>query len=104
MPAWGKLGGSHSMAPARGVGAQKPGVASQEGSGSMSGSHAPTAGPPGAGFYSEASSNKDYAGTQKAGTSGSSKSGGNAKFAEGGKTAMFGHRGSQACKPGQSGC
>ena len=103
MPGWGKLGGSHSMFGGKGVGGQKPGVASQEGGGSLTGSHEPQAGPPGAGFYSEASTNKDHAGTQVPGVSAAKKSG-NTKWAEGGKHAMFSNMGSRPCKPGQSGC
>lgn len=98
-------GGNHPMHGARGVGNQKPGVASQEGGGALSGGAGnPSAGGPGAGFYSAATTNKDYAGTQSPGTSGPTKSGGNAKFAEGGKHAMFGNRGSMPCKPGSSSC
>lgn len=101
---WGKLGGSHSMQGKHGVGTQKPGVGSQEGSkGAMSKSIEPQAGPSGAGFYSTATTNKDYAGQQTPGTSGPTKSGGNAKFAEGGKHAMFGNRGSQAARAGRTG-
>ena len=104
MPGWGKLGGSHSMFGGKGVGGQKPGVASQEGGGSLTGSHEPQAGPPGAGFYSEASSNKDYAGTAEARRVGGVQVDRNSKWAEGGKHAMFGNMGSRPCKPGQSGC
>lgn len=101
---WGKLGGSHPMHGGKGVATQKPGVSSQEGSTGLSGGAGdPQAGPSGAGFYSSATSNKDYAGTQSPGTSGPTKSGGNAKFAEGGKTPMFGNRGSQAAPGGRSG-
>jgi len=96
-------GGTHSMAPARGVGAQKPGVASQEGSSAISSSQEPQAGPSSAGFYSSGTTNKDHAGTQTPGISGSKKSS-NTKWAEGGKHAMFSNRGSSPCKPGQSGC
>lgn len=97
-------GGSHPMHGAQGVGNQKPGVASQEGTSSISSGQEPDAGPPGAGFYSSGATNKDYAGNQKPGTSGPIKAGGNSKWAEGGKTPMFGNRGSMPCKPGQSGC
>jgi hypothetical protein len=100
---WGKLGGSHGMHRKDGVGTQKPGVSSQEGSGAMSKSIAPTAGPSGAGFYSTATTNKDYAGQQAPGVSAATKSGGNAKFAEGGKHAMFGNRGSLPARGGRTG-
>jgi hypothetical protein len=103
-PNWGKLGGSHSMQGKHGVGTQKPGVSSQEGSkGAMSKSIEPQAGPSGAGFYSSATTNKDYAGQQTPGVSGATKSGGNAKFAEGGKHAMFGNRGSLPARAGRTG-
>jgi len=95
-------GGNASMHPAKGTATQKPGVSSQEGSSGISSGQEPQAGGPGDGFYSEATTNKDYAGPQKAGTSGPTKSGGNAKFAEGGKAAMFGQRGSMPAKGGQS--
>ena len=39
---------------------------------------------------------------QKPGTSGPSKSGGDGKFAEGGKTAMFGNSGSQPALAGRT--
>lgn len=99
---WGKLGGSHSMHSAEGTGMQKPGVSSQEGGSSISSGQAPEPGPSSAGFYSSGATNKDYAGTQASGTSSPTKSGGNAKFAEGGKHAMFGNRGSQPARGGHS--
>lgn len=94
-------GGKHPMHSNTGTGTQTPGVSSQEGSGS-GGDGKPTAGPSSAGFYSSEGTNKDYAGTQASGTSGATKEGGNAKFAEGGKTPMFGNRGSQPARGGQS--
>jgi hypothetical protein len=90
------------MHPATGTGTQSPGQSSQEGSGPMSGDGTPQAGPPGAGFYSSGATNKDYAGPQKAGVSAATKSGGNAKFAEGGSHAMFGNRGSLPAQGGKS--
>ena len=95
-------GGSHSMHPARGTATQKPGVSSQEGSSGISSGQEPQAGGPGAGFYSSATTNKDYAGTQAPGTSGPTKSGGNAKFAEGGKHSMFGNNGSRPAPGGRT--
>jgi hypothetical protein len=78
-------------------------VASQEGRAALGGGPGtPVAGPPGAGFYAPAATNKDYAGTQSPGTSGPTKSGGNAKWATGGKTPMFGNNGSRAAKGGRS--
>lgn len=101
---WGKLGGSHSMQGKHGVGTQKPGVSSQEGSkGAMSKSIEPQAGPSSAGYYSSATTNKDYAGQQAPGTSGPTKMGGNAKFAEGGRHSMFGPGSSKAARPGRTG-
>ena len=99
---WGKLGGSNSMHGKTGTGTQKPGVSSQEGSGSLRRGIEPDAGPSGAGFYGKETSNKDYAGTQSPGVSAATKSGGNGKFAEGGKGQMFGNRGSQAARGGHS--
>ena len=95
-------GGSHSMHGPTGVGNQKPGVSSQEGTSSISSGQEADAGPPGAGFYSTGATNKDYAGTQKDSTSGPSKAGGNAKWAEGGKTSMFGNQGSRPAQGGKS--
>lgn len=100
---WGKLGGSHSMHGREGTATQRPGVSSQEGQTPLSGGAGdPQAGPSGAGFYSSETTNKDYAGTQKPGTSGPTKSGGNSKFAEGGKHAMLGNRGSLPSRGGHS--
>jgi len=100
---FGKFGGSGKMHGRVGVGAQKPGVSSQEGRAALGGGPGkPAAGARTAGFYSEATTNKDYAGTQMPGVSGATKSGGNSKFAEGGKNAMFSNRGSQAAKAGPS--
>jgi len=100
---FGKFGGTTSMHGAKGVTTQKPGVSSQEGSTSLGGGAGdPQAGPSGAGRYSASGTNKDYAGTQTPGTSGPSKSGGNAKFAEGGKGSLFGNRGSLAARGGSS--
>jgi hypothetical protein len=97
---WGKLGGSHSMHAAVGTGTQKPGFSSQQGTGSISGSQDVQAGPPGAGFYSSGATNRDYAGTQTPGMGAQTKKGGNSKFAEGGKTPMFGNRGSLPARGG----
>jgi hypothetical protein len=96
-------GGSHSMHSAEGVGKQKPGVSSQEGSGSMSGDGSPEAGPPGAGRYSSGATNKDYAGAQTPGVSAATKKGGNSKWAEGGSGKMFGFSGSKPAVGGRSG-
>ena len=95
-------GGSHPMHGPTGVGNQKPGVSSQEGTSSISSGPEVDAGPPGAGFYSSGATNKDYAGTQNPGVSASDKSGGNGKWAEGGKTSMFGNQGSRPAQAGKS--
>ena len=99
---WGSLGGDghmHGFAP---TGKQESGVSSQEGhSGSRRGIE-PQAGPTGQ-YYSSGTTNRDYAGTQEAGTSGRTKSGPNNKFAEGGKGHMWGNRGSRRMPDGQSG-
>lgn len=94
-------GGSGSMQGKKGTGTQEPGKSSQEGSGALSTNVEPPAGPPGAGFYGNEGTNKDYAGTQSPGTSGPTKAGPNGKFAEGGKTAMFGNRGSLPARGGR---
>jgi len=98
---WGKLGGPtgvmHSFS---GTGTQTPGGSSQEGRGGKTGI-APRAGGKDP-LSTRSSSNKDYAGTQTPGHSGSTKSGGNDKFASGGTTSMFGNSGSRPVKPGQS--
>jgi hypothetical protein len=99
---WGKLGGSHPMHSARGTATQKPGVSSQEGSSSIGSGQEPEAGPPGVLGYSSGATNKDYAGTQQPGSSAQNKSGGNSKFAEGGKTPMFGNRGSLPARGGRT--
>lgn len=100
---FGKFGGSAKMHGRTGVATQKPGVSSQEGRGALSGGAGnPQAGPRNAGFYSSEGTNKDYAGTQLPGVSGATKSGGNSKFAEGGKNAMFSNSGSRAARPGRS--
>ena len=100
---FGKFGGSGKMQGRVGVGAQKPGVSSQEGRAALGGGPGkPVAGSANAGFYSSAGTNKDFAGTQLPGVSGSTKSGGNSKFAEGGKNAMFSNTGSRAARGGRS--
>jgi hypothetical protein len=97
---WGKLGGNNSMHGWSGTGTQTPGGSSQEGSGSKKGI-APKAGPSNVMGFST-SGNKSYAGTQTAGQSSAMPTGGNAKFAEGGSTKMFGNRGSQRAEGGKS--
>jgi hypothetical protein len=100
---WGKLGGSHPMHGPRGTATQKSGVSSQEGSDKLAGGPGkPDAGPASAGFYSSATTNKDFAGQQVPGTSGATKKGGDAKFAEGGKTPMYGNRGSLPARGGRT--
>jgi hypothetical protein len=94
---WGSLGGNHAMHGWSGTGKQTPGQSSQEGTGPKRGI-APHAGP--TGLAGNGQTNKDHAGTQVPGQSASMKSGGDAKFAEGGKTSMFGNRGSIPAKPG----
>lgn len=99
---WGKFGGSGHMYGWSGTGTQTPGHSSQEGDGPKTGHVAK--GGNNHGFYSSGTTNKDFAGQQEPGTSGRTKTGPNNKFAEGGKTHMFGNRGSQKAVPGQSGC
>ena len=93
-------GGTTPMHSARGTGTQTPGVSSQQGGSAIGSSQDVQAGPASVTGFGEAASNKDYAGTQSAGTSGPTKSGGNSKFAEGGKGSMFGNRGSLAARGG----
>lgn len=95
-------GGKHAMHGPVGTGTQTPGQSSQEGKGSLGGSIAPQAGPAGAGFYSSAGTNKDYAGQQTPGVSAATKSGGDAKFAEGGKHAMHANTGSRPAIAGRT--
>jgi hypothetical protein len=99
---WGDLGGDGHMHTFSGTGTQKPGQTTQAGSGSKRGIE-PQAGPSNVIGYSSGATNADYAGTQAPGVSGRTKTGGDKKWAEGGKSHMFGHRGSQKAVPGQSG-
>lgn len=96
---WGSFGGStkmHAFAP---TGTQEPGHSSQEGhSGSRKGIE-PKAGPSNVMGYSSGTSNKSYAGCQTPGQSSSMPSGGDAKFAAGGKGHMCGNTGSQKQTP-----
>jgi hypothetical protein len=100
---WGRLGGTTPMHSAEGTGTQKPGQSAQEGSSAIGSSQDVQAGPSSAGFYSSGATNKDYAGTQEAGVTAMTKKGGNAKFAEGGKTPMCGNTGSRPAQAGRSG-
>jgi hypothetical protein len=99
---WGKLGGTHAMHGARGTAEQKPGVSSQEGSGPLNSNQKVQAGPSGAGFYSSATTNKDYAGQQTPGVSAATKSGGDDRWAKGGSGSTLGNRGSQPARGGHS--
>ena len=99
---WGKLGGSSGqMHKWSGTGTQTPGQSAQEGTGSKSGI-APKAGPSNVMGFSTGASNQSYAGTQTPGQSAACPEGGNNKFAEGGKTAMFGNTGSRPAPAGRS--
>jgi len=97
---WGKLAGNAHMEGFSGAGTQKPAVSSQEGKGGRRDQKAPTGSAHG--FFSSSVKNRDYAGTQEAGVSASSKKGGNSKFASGGTTKMFGNSGSQRVEGGRS--
>ena len=99
---WGKLGGTNPMHGKEGTGTQTPGHSSQEGGGALSTDHAPQAGSSSVIGYSSGASNKSYAGTQTPGVSAATPTGGDQKFAEGGKTPMFGNRGSLPAKGGCS--
>jgi hypothetical protein len=98
---WGSFGGNGHMAKFDGTGTQTPGQSSQEGSGPRRGGVAAKGGN-NAAFYSSAGTNKSYAGTQTPGQSASCPTGGDQKFASGGKTHMHGHSGSQRAIAGQS--
>jgi hypothetical protein len=94
-------GGNNSMHSARGTGTQTPGQSSQEGSSAIGSPQNVQAGPSSvAGFTNDAGTNKDHAGTQTPGVSGATKKGGDAKFASGGSTPMFGNRGSLPARGG----
>ena len=98
---WGKFGGNTKMHGFEAVGTQKPGGSAVDMSGgSRRGIEAK--GGTKNGFYSTGTTNRDYAGTQQSGTSGPTKTGGDAKFAAGGSTKMFGNRGSQKAEPGKT--
>lgn len=103
---WGKLGGTNPMHPARGTAEQKPGVSSQEGSGPLTSDQKVKAGGNdpyvSTGTKGSSATNKDYAGTQTPGVSAATKQGGNADFAKGGTTPMFGNRGSLPARGGHS--
>lgn len=99
---WGRLGGNHAMHGAKGTAQQKPGVSSQEGSTSLGKDIKVQAGPSGAGFYSSATTNKDYAGQQKPGVSAATKEGGDDRWAKGGSGSTLGNRGSLPARGGHS--
>lgn len=105
---WGELGGNNAMHSFNGVGTQKPGQSSQEGSGGRREQRA-NGGPSGVmssdnskGTGSQKHGNNKYgAGPQVSGQS--SASGAKQEgFAHGGKTSMFGNRGSQRAVGGNS--
>lgn len=97
---WGSLGGNTPMHSFSGSGSQKPASSSQQGTGGRRDQAAPTGGSHG--FYSSSVKNRDFAGTQVPGQSASKTSGSNDKFASGGKTKMFGNRGSLKVEGGRS--
>jgi len=97
---WGSFGGNTKMHSWSGTGPQTPGQSSQEGNGGKTGVAAK--GGNTHGFYSSGATNKFGAGPQEPGCS--AQSGARQEgFAHGGKTHMFGNRGSQKATPGQSG-
>src|SRR5262245_18735217 len=108
---WGTLGDNGHMFGFDGAGTQKPGMSSQEGSGGRRDQRA-DGGKAGVASSDETkhgkgsskqAPNRYGAGPQAPGTSspfGSRQPG----FALGGKTKMFGNRGSQRCEPGKSAC
>jgi hypothetical protein len=109
---WGTLGGGGHMFGFAGSSEQKPGMSSQEGrsggrrdqraDGGKAGQASSDETKHGKGSSKQAP-NRYGAGPQEAGTS--SPSGARQDgFAHGGKTKMFGNRGSQRCEPGKSAC
>jgi len=98
---WGKLGGNNAMHSFDPVGTQQPGGSAVDGSGGSKTSIKPLAGSSDVMGYSD-SGNKSFAGTQTPGQSSSQPSGDKGGFAKGGKTAMFGNRGSTPAKGGCS--
>lgn len=98
-------GGKTKMFGWRGTGEQTPGQSAEEGTGPRRDQKA-KAGPAGVASSNNSkgvtANNRDYAGTQASGTGAATKTGGDSKFAQGGKTAMFGNRGSQRATPGSS--
>ena len=111
---WGDINPSDKhMFGWRGTGKQESGQSASEGTGSKRGI-APHAGSSNVAYVSDnskhgktmsekAGKNTDYAGTATPGGSGPTKSGGDNRFAEGGKTHMWGNRGSRRAVEGQSG-
>ena len=98
---WGSFGGNTPMHSWSGSGPQEPGQSSQAGRGGKREGTAKGGGDKA--FVSSGVHNTDFAGTKEAGCSGPSKTGGNEKFASGGKTHMWGNRGSKPAVAGQSG-
>ena len=98
---WGTLGGNGKMHAFAGAGVQKPAVSSQEGHATGRREQKVSAGN-GHGFYSSGVSNRSYAGTQQAGVTATTPSGGKSKFAAGGTTKMFGNSGSQRVEGGRT--
>jgi len=99
---WGKLGGNNAMHSFAPTGTQTPGQSSQEGhSGSRRGIE-PQAGPSNVmGFSKNEAKNSFGAGPQEPGCS--SQSGKREEgFAHGGKTSMFGNRGSRQARGGST--
>jgi hypothetical protein len=99
---WGSLGGNTPMHKFEPTGTQEPDRTSQEGHGGGRRGIEPQAGPSGVMGYSEnEAKNSMGAGPQEPGQS--SQSGARQEgFAHGGKTAMFGNRGSRPARGGSS--
>lgn len=100
---WGSFGGNQKMHGFAPTGTQKEGVSSQEGHSGGRKDIKPQAGGSSAGFYSASTTNKFGAGPQSPGVSASSQPHTTGVAAQGGKTRMFGNRGSQKAVGGQSG-
>lgn len=99
---WGKLGGSNHMHGFAPTGTQTPGQSSQEGHGGSRRGIAPQAGPSNVmGFSKNEAKNSRGAGPQAPGQS-HQEGGRQDGFAHGGKTSMFGNRGSRPARGGFS--
>ena len=99
---WGELGGNNKMFGFAGTSTQEPGQSAQEGRSGGKRGIEPKAGSSNVAYVSSGAHNTDYAGTATPGGSGPTKHGGDAKFAEGGKTHMWGKGSARRAIGGQT--